>query len=107
MKIKVKVQIESNSSNKPVTTEIACFSRDELTPETLGLTLDEAKTLLANLQAKLAESQTAEYVQNHRRCSHCGKTRPIKDHHELVFRTLFGKLRLESPRFYTCDCQAQ
>jgi len=107
MKVKVQVQIESNNSAEPVIEEIFDLTRDELTPETLGLTLDEAKTLLANLQAKFAESQTIEYVKNHRQCLHCGKTRATKDHHELVFRTLFGKLRLESPRFYTCDCQPQ
>jgi hypothetical protein len=25
--------------------------------------------------------------------------------HEIVYRTLFGKVRLESPRFYICSCR--
>lgn len=38
-------------------------------------------------------------------CSDCGEPFRLKDYHALVYRTLFEKLSLKSPRFYTCDCQ--
>ena len=39
-------------------------------------------------------------------CSHCGHERSCKGRHHIVFRTPFGKLRLESPRFYHCQCES-
>jgi hypothetical protein len=48
MKIKVQVIIESEGNETPVTDEIASLTREDLTPETLGLTLAEAKDLLAS-----------------------------------------------------------
>jgi hypothetical protein len=30
----------------------------------------------------------------------------ITIHHRIVFRTPFGKLRLESPRLYRCQCES-
>ena len=105
MKVTVHVQVETEQTDMVHTKQILCFQRDELTAENLGLTLDEAKTLLANLQTQIAQIQTAQHIDTHRKCGKCGKTRPQKGLHELVFDTLFGKLRLESPRFYTCDCQ--
>ena len=38
-------------------------------------------------------------------CSHCGTPRRCKGHHQIVVRSLFGKLLLLSPRLYTCACQ--
>jgi len=41
-----------------------------------------------------------------RTCSHCGHERSCKGRHHIVFRTPFGKLRLESPRLYHCQCES-
>jgi hypothetical protein len=35
----------------------------------------------------------------------CGRARSRKGKHEIVYRTLFGKLKLVSPRLYDCPCQ--
>ena len=53
MRVKVQIVIESDNHDKPVTEEIACIQREDLAPETLGLTLAEAKDLLANVQASM------------------------------------------------------
>src|SRR6266487_2945573 len=34
-----------------------------------------------------------------------GARRSYKGHHQIVVRSLFGKLTLPSPRLYTCRCQ--
>src|SRR5271166_1940165 len=41
-----------------------------------------------------------------RTCPHCGHERSCKGRHHIVFRTPFGKLRLESPRLYHCQCES-
>ena len=107
MKVRIQVVIESDNHDTPITDEVACIQRGDLTPETLGLTLAEAKDLLANVQANMVKEQTTEYVEQQRRCPLCGKVRGEKDHHDIVFRSLFGKMKIPSPRLYTCSCQPQ
>lgn len=85
---------------------IACLERAGLDPSTLGLTLAEAKGLLARVQAVMVTQQVAAYVEPQRICRECGKRCSAKGEHELVYRTLFGQLKLRSPRFRTCTCQA-
>jgi hypothetical protein len=53
----------------------------------------------------MVSEQVAEFVAQHERCSDCGRQCSHKGRHEIVYRTLFGKLRLESPRLYACPCQ--
>ena len=107
MRMRIQVVIESNNHDTPITDEVACIQRGDLTPETLGLTLAEAKDLLANVHANLVKEQTAEYVEQQRRCPLCGKVRGQKGQRDIVFRSLFGKMEIPSPRLYTCSCQPQ
>ena len=39
MKVKIQIVIESDNHETPITEEVACIQRGELTPETLGITL--------------------------------------------------------------------
>ena len=72
MKVKIQVIVESKNDEAPIVEELAELSRDDLTPETLGLTLDEAKNLLANLQSTMVTQQVDQYFEKQRRCTHCG-----------------------------------
>ena len=106
MRIQIQVIIEADHEATPARVEeVACFERGSLSPETLGLQLDEAKQLLAGIQQVMAESQVEEYVEQQRQCSHCQQPLACKGHHQIGLRTLFGKLTLSSPRLYTCSCQ--
>lgn len=107
MKVKIQVIIESESNEKTVTDEVACLQRGDLSDEPLGLTLAEAKELLASGQETMVKHQTEEYIEQQRNCPECRKVRRQKGQHEIVFRSLFGKLKLHSPRLYTCSCQPQ
>jgi hypothetical protein len=104
MKIRVQVVIESDSC-PPLIEEVAALERGVLRPEELGLRLEEAKGLLRAVQETMIAQQVEEYVDQQVRCSECGQPRPRKGKHEIVFRTPFGKLRLPSPRLYTCRCR--
>jgi hypothetical protein len=107
MKIKIQILIESESGNAVGVEDIVCLERGDLQPENLGLTLAEAKSLLASVQKSMVERQTEEFIHQEACCPLCGKRRLHKGHHPLTYRTLFGKLRLRSTRMYHCDCQHQ
>jgi hypothetical protein len=106
MRIRVQVLIESDQETTPLhVEEVACFERDHLSLETLGLQLDEAKQMLAGVQQVMTAQQIEDYVEQQRQCSHCGQLLACKGHHQIGVRTLFGKITLSSPRLYTCPCQ--
>jgi hypothetical protein len=105
MKMRVPVVIESAVGESTNVHEIACIDREELRPDTVGLTLEEAKTVLERLQQQLVEEQAVESLHTQSRCPHCEKKRYHKGALTGRLHTLFGKLRLKSPRFYHCPCQ--
>ena len=71
---------------------------------TLGLTLVEAKAVLAGLQRHLVQAQTEEHCQARRRCPRCGWQRPLKDRRRRRLRSLFGTVEVRAPRFGPCHC---
>ena len=85
--------------------DIMSLQRTELKMETLGLTLAEGKSILSEIQRLVVEAQTAECVTAHRHCPDCGQPRLSKGHHDLPLRTVFGKVRVASPRLLHCDCR--
>ena len=107
MKIQVQITIQSDEGQAAVVHEVACLERGPLRPDTLGLSLAEARSILAGLERTMAEGQAAAFVAQARRCARCGRERACKGHHALVFRTPFGKLTLDSPQLYRCPCEAQ
>ena len=106
MKIKIQITVESDEGQPEVVQEVAHLDRGTLRPETLGLTLAEARSILAGIEQTVVEHQAAEFIAQQRMCSRCGHERSCKGRHQIVFRTPFGKLRLESPRLYHCQCQS-
>ena len=85
--------------------EIASLQRTELKMETLGLTLAEGKTILCEIQRVVVERQVAECLEPYRHCSACGQPQHGKGQHDLPMRTVFGKMKIPSPRIVYCDCQ--
>jgi hypothetical protein len=67
-----------------------------LQPENLGLSLAEAKTLLHKTQSTLIEQQVAAYLSENSSCPHCKNQLLHKDKRTIVYRTLFGKLHIQS-----------
>ncbi len=107
MKIRVQVIVESDNGVGEVVQDIARLERGQLRPEELGLTLTEAKGLLEGLQRTVIEQQIDEYSRQQSSCPLCGKQRLRKGAHTIVFRTIFGKIELSSPRLFHCQCQPQ
>ncbi len=105
MRMRIQVVVESEPGDAPIVHEIATLERGPLQPEGLGLTLAEAKDLLRGVQETMVAEQVAEFVAQQERCPDCDRHRVRHGRHEIVYRTLFGKLRLSSRRFYACFCQ--
>src|SRR2546427_10294295 len=105
MKVSVQVVTRSDDGQESIR-EVACVERVDLTPETLGLSLAEGKTILQAIQEVVVEWQIHAYLQQQRTCPQCGKARGSKGMHHMVFRTIFGVLPIDSPRLYHCPCQA-
>lgn len=105
MKFIVQVVIE-HGDGSTVVTEVTALEREELTDETLGLTLAEGKAILASVQEAVVAQQAAAYVTAQQTYPACGARRRCKGHHQIVVRSLFGTQRLKSPRFRRCACQS-
>jgi hypothetical protein len=78
MKIKIQITIESDEGNPEVPQEVAQLNRGSLRPESLGLTLAEARSILAGIEQTVVERQAAEFVAQQRLCSACGQERSRK-----------------------------
>jgi hypothetical protein len=87
--------------------EIAELMRSETKIETMGLTLEESKQVLNNLQQAIVEHQVTAYLDQERPCPQCQKQRRIKDCDTSPFRTLFGVIQIPNPRWRHCACQEQ
>jgi hypothetical protein len=107
MKITVQITIQSDQGQADVVQEVAQLERGPVQPETLGLSLAEARAILAGLERTMAEQQVAEFTVQEWPCPCCGRARACKDRQSIVYRTPFGKLKLESPRLYRCRCESK
>lgn len=66
--------------------------------EDLGLSLSEAKSLLAKLQQAMVETQVELWLSANRELD--GRRLRSKGSYPITFHTLFGDVRLKSPRYY-------
>jgi len=107
MKLKIQLVFSGDKNTPEAVEEITLLEKGDGRLEDLGLTLEESKEILSNLQRRIVERQAAAYAENHRACEHCGKACRKKGFSSICFRTLFGNVDLKSPRFYCCECHEQ
>ena len=102
------VRLEARTDQGEVeTTELVTFSRPAIVNSLaeIGLSLAEAKALLAGLQASMLCGQVAEYAGRRRVCPECGVLQPLKGRRTRRLQTLFGTVEVEAPRFRVCRCR--
>jgi hypothetical protein len=104
--MKFKIQLITQHETGEEIQELTCLEREIERLEDIGITLAEAKSLLVTLQKQVVEQQLAAYLTAHQRCPQCTDAFRHKDHHPVVFRTLFGNLEFSSPRWFQCTCQS-
>ena len=94
MKWTIRLELTPDG-NPPNTSEIGTVTRSiaDLSPEEIGLTLEEGQELLRQLQIQIIASQAHAYALCGRRCAYCGKPKHVKDVPPSVFKlfsALFG-----------------
>ena len=72
----------------------------------LGLTLSEAKQLLANVQREIAAAQARDHVVRRPGCPRCDGVCHVKDYRDHAVATLFGQVTMTLPRFRCAKCGA-
>jgi len=105
MRVKILLQITTDDGVRGDVEEIASLDKNVERAEHIGLSLVESKALLAAAQQRIVEAQTKSWTEGRRRCEVCCRTRRRKGSYPIVFHTLFGDVRLASPRFRRCPCR--
>ena len=70
----------------------------------LGLTLSEAKRLLASVQREMGAAQASEHADRRPSCARCGGACRMKDYRDHAVSTLFGQVTVRLPRFRCAPC---
>lgn len=73
--------------------------------EQLGLRLAEGRHLAHEAQRALVDVQAQAFVAASRLCAHCGAKLSIKARHTIRYRTVFGKVSMDSPQLRACKCR--
>lgn len=75
--MKFQIELRVQTDEVASTSEIVAFEREYLADDTLGLSLNEAKSLLAQLQQQIVAQQIDAFVDKVRTCD-CGQMHSIK-----------------------------
>jgi hypothetical protein len=70
----------------------------------LGLTLAEAKLLLASVQQEIVAMQARDHAARRPECRRCGDVCRVKDYRDHAVATLFGQVTMRLPRFRCAGC---
>ena len=97
MRARVVLEMVGDNGETIATETVADLVKVTKGAEDLGLSLSEAKTLLAKLQQKMVETQVDVWLRQY----HEGDGRALrhKGYYPVTFHTLFGDVRLKSPRY--------
>jgi hypothetical protein len=105
MKLIIEARVECTDSDlRRVPIRLAVLDRIDDDLEQLGLTLEEGRALLATPQSALISSHTEQWLATQDYCRRCCTPLYHKDSRSIVVRTVFGKITLQSPRFWSCEC---
>jgi hypothetical protein len=103
MRLTIKLAIEDENGKESIE-EIINLSKEFDDNSMIGLSLSEAKQILKTLQTKIISRQASQHIDSKRLCPLCKSMQKINRYHSIQYRTLFGIVRLFSPRFIHCPC---
>src|SRR5437764_11329558 len=70
----------------------------------LGLTLAEAKLVLAGIQREIVAAQARDHAVRRPGCRHCEGVCRVKDYRQHAIATLFGQVAVRLPRYCCVGC---
>ena len=107
--MEVRIIVETTFENGTTKRRrLGCVSRPfrRTQPEGFGLLLEDAKTILGQLQNAILLDQIEEISEASRICPGCDQVRAIHDYRSRVLDTLFGRFQVKAPRLRRCACNA-
>src|SRR5712691_3041252 len=104
MRVKLQLVICHDEGHEETVTDVITLNKNHQRIEHLGLTLAESKQLLSTLQRHLLQQQVDTFLDARSTCPDCGTPLTLKAHGSRSLRTLFGTLKVYSPRLEHCDC---
>jgi hypothetical protein len=105
MRVKLQLVICHDEGHEETVTDVITLNKNHQRIEHLGLTLAESKQLLSTLQRHLLQQQVDTFLDARSTCPDCGTPLTLKAHGSRSLRTLFGTLKVYSPRLEHCDCK--
>jgi hypothetical protein len=78
IQIQIQMMIKGENGDTKRIESLGQFKRDELSLQTLGLTLEESKSILENIQGIMVAEQAEAHLQKNRCCAQCSAFRSIK-----------------------------
>jgi hypothetical protein len=106
MRVQLQLRIVGDDGHVLSEDEILHLDKGDDRLEMIGLSLAEAKGVLAGTQERLVTAQTASFLARHQCCELCARPLRRKGRCRILFRTAFGAIPLVSPRFHRCACRS-
>src|SRR5262249_43426142 len=104
MRVKLQLVICHDEGHEETVTDVITLNKNHQRIEHLGLTLAESKRLLNTLQLHLLQQQVDTFLDARSTCPDCRTPLTLEAHGSRSLRTLFGTLKVYSPRLEHCDC---
>jgi hypothetical protein len=105
MRIEIQLRIVGDDDSVISVDKVLHLDKSDDRLEAVGLSLSEGKAVMAGIQERVVTAQAASFLDRHRCCSGCGRALLSKGPGQIQFRTAFGTIPLNSPRFHRCRCQ--
>jgi hypothetical protein len=103
MRMIIEARIEDDG-REHAAIRLAEFERVDGELKQLGLSLAEGKSLVHEAQRALVNAQTYNFILVSKHCLRCGAVSSIKATHTIQYRTVFGKVVIDSPQLRACHC---
>src|SRR3954451_21984901 len=104
MRIEIQLRIVGDDDRVISVDKVLHLDKSDDRLEAVGLSLSEGKAVMAGIQERVVTAQAASFLDRHRCCSGCGRALLSKGPGWIQFRTAFGTIPLNSPRFHRCRC---
>lgn len=103
MRITIQAVVDREDGLSPATVALGTIERQpDCAPSSgLGLFVGESHDILQRLQGVMLQEQTVVFLKSAASCKGCGARLPTKTTRSLVYRTAFGKVKLDSPQLYS------
>lgn len=104
MRMIIEARIVSSTGSEKVVS-LADIERGDGDLKQLGLNLSEGRDLMHDVQHALVNAQTHAVVEESRQCPYCHAELSVKTMHTIQYKTVYGKVTIDSPQLRGCKCK--